>query len=59
MGKQTFPGTTSKQLLQYLDVNLKMYSPEMVRFHAGINDVLKYDITAIQALKTFWVILKT
>ena len=53
MGKQTFPGTTSKQLLQYLDVNLKMYSPEMVRFHAGINDVLKYNITAIQALKTF------
>ena len=36
----SFPGTTSKQLLQYLDVNLKMYTPETVLIHAGINDVL-------------------
>ena len=35
----SFPGTTSKQLLQYLDVNLKMYTPETVLIHAGINDV--------------------
>ena len=35
-----FPGTTSKQLLQYLDVNLKMYTPDTVLIHAGINDVL-------------------
>ena len=36
----SFPGTTSKQLLQYLDVNLKMYTPDTVLIHAGINDVL-------------------
>ena len=36
----SFPGTTSKQLLQYLNVNLKMYTPETVLIHAGINDVL-------------------
>ena len=35
-----FSGTTSKQLLQYLDVNLKMYTPDTVLIHAGINDVL-------------------
>ena len=33
----SFPGTTSKQLLQYLDVNLKMYTPDTVLIHAGIN----------------------
>ena len=37
----SFPGTTSKQLFQYLHVNLKMYTPETVLIHAGINDVLK------------------
>ena len=36
----SFPGTTSKQLLQYLDVNLKMYTPDIVLIHAGIDDVL-------------------
>ena len=36
----SFPGTTSKQLLQYLDVSLKMYTPETVLIHAVINDVL-------------------
>ena len=36
----SFPGTTSKQLLQYLDVNLKIYTHETVLIHAGINDVL-------------------
>lgn len=35
-----------KQLLQYLDVNLKIYTLETVVFHAGINDTLKYNITA-------------
>ena len=35
-----FPGNTSKQLLQYLDVNLKMYTSETVVIHAGINDIL-------------------
>ena len=34
------PGTTSKQLLEYLDVNLKMYTPDTVLIYAGINDVL-------------------
>ena len=33
----SFPGTTSKQLLQYLDVNLKMYTPDKVLIHAGMN----------------------
>ena len=33
----SFPGTTSKELLQYLDVNLKMYTPDTVLIHAGIN----------------------
>ena len=36
-----FPGTTPKQLLQYLDVNFKKYTPEAARIHAGINDILK------------------
>ena len=41
MGKQIiYPGTTSKQLLQYLDVNLKMCTPETVLIHAGINGIL-------------------
>ena len=35
-----FPGTTSKQLLQHLDTNLKMYTPQAVLIHAGTNDVL-------------------
>ena len=37
------PGTTQKQLLQYLDVNLKIYTPETVLIHTGINDVLNYN----------------
>ena len=37
-----FPGTTSKQLLQHLDVNLKMYTPKTVVIHAGINNVLNH-----------------
>ena len=36
----SFSGTTLKQLLKYLDVNLKMSTPETVLIHAGINDVL-------------------
>ena len=35
----SFPGTTSKQLLQYLDLNVKIYTPDTVLIHAGINDV--------------------
>ena len=35
----SFPGTTLKQLLQYLDVNWKTYTPETVLIHARINDV--------------------
>ena len=31
-----FPGTTSKHLLQYLNVNLKMCTPETFLIHAGI-----------------------
>ena len=53
----SFPGNTSKQLLQYLDVNLKIYTLETVVFHAGINDTLKYNITANQTPTTFLVIL--
>ena len=30
---------TSKQLLQYLDVNLKMYNPDKVLIHAETNVV--------------------
>ena len=36
----SFSGTTSKQLLEYLDINLKTYTPETVFIHAGINDIL-------------------
>ena len=32
-----FRGPTSKHLLQYLDVNLKMYTPETFLIHAGIH----------------------
>ena len=35
-----FPGATTKQVSQYLDVNLKMYVPKTVIIHAGINDLL-------------------
>ena len=35
-----FPGATSEQLLQYLDVNLNIYSPKTVILHVGINDLL-------------------
>ena len=36
----SFPGTTSKQLLQCLDVNLEMYTLATVLIHAWINEVL-------------------
>ena len=36
----SFPGTTSKQLLQYLDVHLKMCTPETVLIYPGISDIL-------------------
>ena len=36
----SFPGTKTKQLLRYLDVNVKIHTPETVLIHAGINDVL-------------------
>ena len=32
-----FPGATSQQLLQYLDVNLQLYGPQTVIIHVGIN----------------------
>ena len=35
-----FPGTTSEQVSQYLDVNLQMYAPKKVIFHVGINVLL-------------------
>lgn len=35
-----FPGSTSEQVLQYLEVNLKINKPDAVLFHVGINDVL-------------------
>lgn len=36
----SLPGTTSKQLLQYVDVNLKIRNTEKVLVHAEMNDVL-------------------
>ena len=36
----SFPVNGSKQLLQYLDINLKLYTSETVLIHAGINVVL-------------------
>ena len=36
----SFPGTTSKPLLQYLDVNLKIHTPETVLIYAKVNNVL-------------------
>ena len=35
-----FSETTAKQLLQYLDVNLEMYTRGTVLIHAGINGIL-------------------
>ena len=35
-----FPGSTSEQILQYLEINLKINNPDAVLFHVGINDVL-------------------
>ena len=35
-----FPGATSEQVSQYLDVNLQMYAPKTVIIHVGINDLL-------------------
>lgn len=43
----SFPGTLSKKLLQYLDVNLKMYAFNIVFIDVGINNVLN------ENLKTF------
>ena len=50
-----FPEATSKQLLQHLDVNLKMYNPKTVLINAAINDV--FNDRANQSPKTFLVIL--
>ena len=38
--KHVFPGATSEQISQYLDVNLQMYTPKTVIIHVGINDLL-------------------
>ena len=35
-----FPGSTSEQILQYLEINLKINNPDAVLFHVGINDIL-------------------
>ena len=35
-----FPGSTSEQILQYLEINLKINNPDAILFNAGINDVL-------------------
>ena len=42
---------TSKQILQNLDVNLKINTPETVLIHAGINDILNDNTN--QTLKIF------
>ena len=34
----SFLGTTLEKLLQYLDVNLKMYTPETLHIHAGTSN---------------------
>ena len=35
-----FPGSTSEQILLYLEINLKINNPDAVLFQVGINDVL-------------------
>ena len=35
-----FPGATSEQVSQYLDVNLQMYAPKTLIIHVAINDLL-------------------
>ena len=37
----SFPGATSKEILQYLDVHSTNSSPDVVILHFGVNDLLK------------------
>ena len=55
-----FPGATSEQVLQYLDVNLRMYGPKTVIIHVGINDLLNdyVDLNINNVLKNFHVMIK-
>ena len=46
----SFSGTTSKQLLQYLDVNLKMCTPEIVLTHARTDDILNDSLSNTENL---------
>ena len=45
-----------KQLLQYVDVNLKMYTTKTVIIYAAINDVLN-DKSQSNKENLFWIIL--
>ena len=55
-----FPGATSEQVLQYLDVNLRMYGPKTVIIHVGINDLLNDygDLNVNKVLKNFQAMIK-
>ena len=55
-----FPGATSEQVLQYLDVNLRMYGPKTVIIHVGINDLLNDygDLIVNKVLKNFHAMIK-
>ena len=55
-----FPGATSEQVLQYLDVNLRMYGPKTVIIHVGINDLLNDygDLNVNKVLKNFHAMIK-
>ena len=55
-----FPGATSEQVLQYLDVNLRMYGPKTVIIHVGINDLLDDygDLNVNKVLKNFHAMIK-
>ena len=55
-----FPGATSEQVLQYLDVNLRMYGPKTVIIHVDINDLLNDygDLNVNKVLKNFHAMIK-
>ena len=53
----SFPGTTSKPLLQYLDVNLKIHTAETDLIYAKVNNVL--NDKSQSNTENLWLILNT
>ena len=55
-----FPGATLEQVLQYLDVKLRMYGSKTVIIHVGINDLLNDygDLNVNKVLKNFHAMIK-